>query len=38
MEELANSAYDSGNIRFGYGVSQEQYDNRNTTGLISYML
>ena len=33
VEELANSAYDSGNIRFGYGVSQEQYDNRNTTGL-----
>ena len=33
VEELANSAYDSGNIRFGYGVSQEQYDNRSTTGL-----
>lgn len=33
VEELANSAYDSGNISFGYGVSQEQYDNRNTTGL-----
>ena len=32
-EELAKTAYDSGNIRFGYGVSQEQYDNRNTTGL-----
>lgn len=38
VDAIANSAYDSGNIRFGYGVSQEQYDKRDTEGLRGFRL
>ena len=38
VDAIANGAYDSGNIRFGYGVSQEQYDSRETVGLRGFRL
>ena len=38
VDAIANGAYDSGNIRFGYGVSQEQYDKRDTEGLRGFRL
>lgn len=31
-EELVTGAYISGNFRFAYGVSQEQYDSQNVSG------